>query len=61
MVWKCNNVTLIHKKLEETDKANYRPVSLLTALSKGFERVMFDQMYEAFRRKLSHNFIWLLS
>ena len=48
-------LTPIHKKSEETDKANYRPVSLLTALSKVFERVMFDQMYEAFRCKLSHN------
>ena len=55
MVWKCSNVTPIHKKSEETDKANYQPVSLLTALSKVFERVMFDQMYEAFRCKLSHN------
>ena len=55
MVWKCRNVTPTHKKSEETDKANYRPVSLLTALSKVFERVMFDQVYEAFRCKLSHN------
>ena len=54
-VWKCSNVIPIHKKSEETDKADYRPVSLLTALSKVFERVMFDQMYEAFRCKLSHN------
>ena len=55
MVWKCSNVIPIHKKSEETDQANYRPVSLLTALSKVFERVKFDQMYEAFRCKLSHN------
>ena len=27
----------------------------MTALSKVFERVMFDQMYKAFRCKLSHN------
>ena len=51
----CRNVSPIYKKSEETDKANYRPVSLLTAFSKVFERVMFDQMYEAFRCKLSHN------
>ena len=55
MVWKCSNVIPIHKKSEVTDKANYRPVSLLTALSKVFGRVMFDQMFEAFRCKLSHN------
>ena len=45
-VWKCSNVIPIHKKSKETDKADYRPVSLLTALSKVFERVMC---------KLSHN------
>ena len=48
-------VSPIHKKSEEIDKVNYRPVSLLTALPKVFERAMFDQMYEAFRCKLSHN------
>ena len=42
-------------KSEETDKANYRPVSLLTALSKVFEKVMFDRMYETFQCKLCHN------
>ena len=57
MVWNCSNVIPIHKKSEETDKANYQPVSLLTALSRVFERVMFDQMYEAFRCKLSHNYL----
>ena len=36
-----------------------RPVSLLTTLTKVSERVMFDHMYEAFRRKLSYNFISL--
>ena len=35
-VWKCR-----YKKSEETDKTNYRPVSLLTALSKVYERVKF--------------------
>lgn len=54
-VWKCSNVFPIYKKSEETDKTYYRPVSLLTALSKVFERAMFDRMYEAFRCKLSHN------
>ena len=50
----CRTVDILHKKSEETDKANYRPVSILTALSKVFERVMFDQMYEASQCKLSH-------
>ena len=44
-VWKCSDVSPIYKKSDETDKANYRPVSVLTALSKVYERVMFDQLY----------------
>ena len=42
-------------KSEETDKADYRPVSLLTTLSKLFEKVMFDRMYKTFQCKLCHN------
>ena len=54
-VWKCSNISPIYKKSEETDKTNYRPVSLLTVLSKVYERVLFDQMYGAFQCKLSLN------
>ena len=54
-VWKCSNISPICKKSEETDKTNYRPVPLLTALSKVYERVLFDQMYGAFQCKLSLN------
>ena len=38
------NVTLVHKKDEATDKQNYRPVSVLPLLSKGFEKVSYDQL-----------------
>ena len=38
-----------------TDKASYQPVSVLTALSKIYEKVMFDQMFDAFHWKLSPN------
>ena len=40
-----SNVTLIHKKDEITNKNNYRPVSVLPAISKLFEKVIFDQPY----------------
>ena len=45
VAWKCSDVSPIYKKSDETDKANYRPVSVSTALSKVYERVMFDQLY----------------
>ena len=36
----------VFKKLDLTDKTNFRPVSLLLLLSKVFEKVMYDQLNE---------------
>ena len=41
---KCADVSPIHKKDSTTDKANYRPISILPTLSKIFERVLFNQI-----------------
>ena len=38
------------QKDEDTRKENYRPVSVLTALSKVYEKVMYDQLYNTFCR-----------
>ena len=43
-LWKRSNVSPLYKKDSPTDKANYRPVSVLTCFSKIFERVLHDQM-----------------
>ena len=32
--------------MDPTDKANYRPVSILPLVSKVFEKIMYDQLYE---------------
>ena len=53
--WKCRNLTPVLKKDEDTRKENYRPVSVLTALSKVYEKVMYDQLYNTFCRHLSQN------
>ena len=42
-VWKSSNISPVHKKSDETDKTNYRPVSVLSALSKIYEKVMFKK------------------
>lgn len=34
--WKISNVTPIHKKVDVTDRNNYRPVSVLSTISKLF-------------------------
>ena len=44
--WKISNVSPIYKKDSETLKSNYRPVSVLPAVSKMAERVIFDQLHE---------------
>ena len=43
------------KKDEDTRKENYRPVSVLTALSKVYEKVMYDQLYNTFCLAPCHN------
>ena len=52
---KSSNVIPAHKKDDETDKRNYRPISVLTALSKIYERVVNDQISVMFTQKLSSN------
>ena len=52
---KLSDITPVYKKFDLSDKANYRPVSLLPSLSKVFERMLYDQLYEYlenFLRKL---------
>ena len=53
---KTAQVIPVYKKKDPLDKANYRPVSILPALSKIFERILADQMMEffsAFRKGIS--------
>ena len=46
---------LIYKKGSHTGKENYRPVSILTSLSKVFERLLYQQMYSFTESILSIN------
>ena len=57
--WKCGNLTPVFKKDEDTPKVNYRPVSVLTALSKVYEKVMYDKRYNTFCRHLSEKPLWI--
>ena len=43
---KLFDITTVYKKLDPSNKANYRPVSVLPLLSKVFEKVIYDQLYE---------------
>ena len=43
---KLSDIVPVFKKLDPTDKTNFRPVSVLPLLSKVFEKIMYDQPYE---------------
>ena len=43
--WKSANVTPIHKKEEKEPATNYRPISLLTIISKVLERCVCNRFY----------------
>ena len=45
-MWKLANVTPVFKKNDKQLIKNYRPISLLPLLSKIFEKILFDKIYE---------------
>ena len=49
------DITPVHKKGTKLDKTNYRPVSILPAISKIFERLLFKQINNYMENKLSKN------
>ena len=53
--WKLSNVTPVYKKDDDTSKTNYRPVSVLSAIPKVFEKVKYDQLYSVFTSIFSDN------
>ena len=48
VVLKHADVIPVHKKEIKSDKVNYRPVSILADLSKFYEKLMYQQLYEHF-------------
>ncbi len=48
---KIAKIIPLHKKDEETLFTNYRPISLLPAISKIFEKVIFKQLYNFCQEK----------
>jgi hypothetical protein len=44
--WKYSKVIPLHKKECKLDKQNYRPVAILSPLSKILEKIVYEQLYE---------------
>ena len=43
---KLSDITPVFRKVDPSDKVDYRSVSILPLVSKVFEKVMYDQLYE---------------
>ena len=53
--WKLSKIIPLHKKQSQLKRENYRPVAILSPLSKILEKVIYVQMYNYFEtRKLFH-------
>ena len=50
---KAVNITLVFKKDDRTDKANYRLIIILPKLSKVLERCLYNQLYPFFEKVLA--------
>ena len=48
--WKLTKIVPLHKKLSPLKMENYRPVAILSPLSKVLEKVMYEHIYDYFDR-----------
>ena len=59
---KMADITPMHKKDDKTDKSNYRPVKILSTISKIFERIIVTNSrltYVGFVKVTLHNTLCL--
>ena len=48
--WKYSKVIPLHKKGDSMERKNYRPVAILSPLSKVLEKVIYEQVYNYFTK-----------
>ena len=54
-IWKYTKIVPLHKKGSQLKKENYRPVAILSPLSKILEKIIYEHIYDYFsRNKLFH-------
>ena len=54
-LWKSSYIIPIHKRGDRKDVTNYRPISLLSGLSKILESIFYDRLYSESSALLCHN------
>ena len=58
--WKRSHITPVYKKDDASSVKNYRPISILSAIPKLLEKVMYDQLYDAFKSEFSLiKYVWV--
>ena len=53
--WKLTKIVPLHKKKSTLKKENYRPVAILSPLSKVLEKVLYEQVYHYFDQNALFN------
>lgn len=53
--WKISYVSPIFKEGDKNDVSNYRPVSILCAISKIFERLVFNMLFDQIKSEIHHS------
>ena len=48
--WKMSKIAPLHKKKSQLQKENYRPVAIISPLSKILEKVIYQQVYDYFSK-----------
>ena len=49
IIWKQANISPIHKKNDQSDVSNYRPISLLSTVGKALEKLVHKHIFNFFR------------
>ena len=49
------DIISVHENNEKCNKTNYRPVSILTNISKFYEKLMYNQLFKYFDSLLASN------
>ena len=45
-LWKIPRLAPIYKEGDKSEKSNYHPISVLSVISRLFERLVYDQLYQ---------------